>query len=39
MTSAQRVYESNGFVDRPVYAGVEVPSDFHAHWRFMERAL
>jgi GNAT superfamily N-acetyltransferase len=39
MKSAHRVYESNGFVDRPAYEGTEVPSAFHAHWRFMERAL
>lgn len=39
MKSAQRLYEGNGFVDRPAYAGVEVPPGFHARWRFMERAL
>ena len=39
MKSAHRVYESNGFVDCPVYEGVEVPPAFHVRWRFMERAL
>jgi len=39
MTSAHRLYESHGFVDRPPYEGVEVPPEFHARWRFMERAL
>lgn len=39
MKSAHRIYENNGFVDRPPYEGVEVPPEFHARWRFMERAL
>jgi GNAT superfamily N-acetyltransferase len=39
MTSAQRVYEQNGFVDRAPYEGAEVPLEFHPSWRFMERAL
>ena len=39
MKAAHRVYENNGFVDRPPYEGVEVPSEFHDRWRFMERAL
>ncbi len=39
MKSAQRVYENNGFVDRPPYEGVEVPPEFHSRWRFLERAL
>jgi hypothetical protein len=39
MKSAQRVYESNGFVDRPLYHGVEVPAAFHSQWRFMELTL
>jgi GNAT superfamily N-acetyltransferase len=39
MKSAHRLYEANGFVDRPPYEGVEVPSEFHARWRFMEREL
>ena len=39
MTAAHRLYESNGFVDRSPYEGVEVPAEFHARWRFMERAL
>jgi GNAT superfamily N-acetyltransferase len=39
MTAAQRVYENNGFTDRLVYEGVEVPAVYHSRWRFMERAL
>jgi GNAT superfamily N-acetyltransferase len=39
MKSAHRIYENNGFVDRPAYEGVEVPPEFHARWRFMEREL
>lgn len=39
MKSAHRIYECNGFVDRPAYEGTEVPPEFHARWRFMERAL
>ncbi len=39
MTSAQRLYEDKGFTDCAAYAGVEVPSEFHVRWRFMERAL
>jgi ribosomal protein S18 acetylase RimI-like enzyme len=39
MTSAHRLYEANGFSDRSVYEGVEVPSEFHSRWRFMEREL
>jgi GNAT superfamily N-acetyltransferase len=39
MKSAHRLYESNGFVDRSAYEGVEVPAQFRTCWRFMERAL
>jgi len=39
MTAAHRLYESHGFVDCPAYEDVEVPSTFHAHWRFMKRTL
>jgi GNAT superfamily N-acetyltransferase len=39
MKSAHRIYETNGFSDRSAYEGVEVPSEFHYRWRFMERAL
>jgi GNAT superfamily N-acetyltransferase len=39
MTSAHRLYEENGFSDCAAYEGVEVPSEFHGRWRFMERAL
>ena len=39
MTSAHRLYESEGFRDRPIYDGAEVPSELHHNWRFMERSL
>jgi GNAT superfamily N-acetyltransferase len=39
MESAHRLYERNGFTDCPAHDGVEVPSDFHDQWRFMERTL
>jgi GNAT superfamily N-acetyltransferase len=39
MTSAHRLYESEGFRDRPIYDHAEVPSELHHHWRFMERSL
>lgn len=39
MKAAHRLYEQNGFRDRPAYEGVEVPVEFHHKWRFMERAL
>jgi GNAT superfamily N-acetyltransferase len=39
MTSAHRLYEAEGFRDRPVYDGAEVPSELHHNWRFMERIL
>jgi len=37
--AAHRIYEDNGFVDRPHYEGVEAPPELHDRWRFMERAL
>ncbi|MEO5692154.1 MAG: GNAT family N-acetyltransferase [Usitatibacter sp.] len=39
MDSAQRLYEAMGFVDCPIYEGVEVPPAFQKNWRFMERSL
>jgi hypothetical protein len=39
MASAQRLYESNGFLDCDAYDGAEVPIEFHSRWRFMTRAL
>jgi GNAT superfamily N-acetyltransferase len=39
MKSAHRLYETNGFSDCSAYEGVEVPSEFHDHWRFIERAI
>ena len=39
MTSAHRLYEAEGFRDRPIYDGAEVPSELHHNWRFMERSL
>jgi GNAT superfamily N-acetyltransferase len=39
MSSAHRLYEAEGFRDRPIYDGAEVPSELHHDWRFMERSL
>ena len=39
MTSAHRLYEAEGFRDRPSYAGAEVPNELHHDWRFMELDL
>ena len=39
MRSAHRLYENNGFVDCPVYEGIEVPPAFRSRWRYMERGL
>ena len=39
MTSAHRLYEAQGFSDCSAYDGAEVPAEFHARWRFMERGL
>lgn len=39
MMSAHRLYEAEGFRDRPIYDDAEVPSVLHHDWRFMERSL
>ena len=39
MKSAQRIYETAGFKDCDAYDGTEVPVEFRARWRFMERDL
>jgi len=39
MKAAQLLYEAHGFTERPPYEGVEVPPEFHARWRFMQREL
>jgi len=39
MTSAHRAYEACGFVDCAAYEETEVPPQFRARWRFMERSL
>ena len=39
MTSAHRLYEAEGFSDRPAYDGAEAPDEVHHNWRFMERPL
>lgn len=39
MKSAHRLYEAHGFVDCTAYEGVEVPAEFHARWRFMQRSV
>jgi GNAT superfamily N-acetyltransferase len=39
MLSAHRLYENNGFVDCPVYEGIEVPPEFRSRWRYMARGL
>lgn len=39
MKSAQRIYETAGFKDCDAYDGAEVPAEFRARWRFMERDL
>lgn len=39
MTSAHKLYEAEGFADRPAYEGAEVPTQVHHNWRFMERSL
>ena len=38
MASAHRLYEAEGFRDRTVYEGAEVPTDLRHNWRFMERS-
>jgi N-acetylglutamate synthase-like GNAT family acetyltransferase len=37
MTSAHRIYEACGFVNRSPYPEAEVPLPLHDRWRFMER--
>jgi GNAT superfamily N-acetyltransferase len=37
MQSAHRLYENLGFQYRSAYEPTEVPTQFHAIWRFMER--
>jgi GNAT superfamily N-acetyltransferase len=39
MRSAHRLYQAEGFRDRPAYVGAEVPAEVHHNWRFMERLL
>ena len=39
MKSAHRLYENAGFKDCDAYEGTEVPVEFRARWRFMERDL
>lgn len=39
MSSAHRLYEAAGFVDRAPYPDAEVPEALHGRWRFMERPL
>jgi len=37
MTSAQRLYRSRGFVERPPYEGTEIPARLQKYWLFFER--
>ena len=37
MTAAHRLDAAEGFRDRPIYDGAEVPVELHHNWRFMER--
>lgn len=39
MTDAQRLYRSRGFVERPAYAGTEIPPRLHQYWLFYERQV
>lgn len=39
MTSAQRLYQSRGFVEREPYPGTEIPPHLQQYWRFFERSL
>ena len=39
MAAAHKVYERSNFVDCDAYAGTEVPEQFRAEWRFMQRGL
>lgn len=38
MRDAHRLYESRGFVERPPYAGSEIPPELRHLWRFYELA-
>ncbi|MBW8831760.1 MAG: GNAT family N-acetyltransferase [Burkholderiales bacterium] len=39
MKAAHRLYETHGFVDCAAYEGTEVPAEFRARWRFMQRQV
>jgi ribosomal protein S18 acetylase RimI-like enzyme len=39
MDSAQRLYRSRGFIERPPYEGTEIPTQLHEHWLFFERTV
>jgi ribosomal protein S18 acetylase RimI-like enzyme len=39
MTSAQALYRSRGFTERPPYEGTEIPERLQQHWIFFEREL
>jgi GNAT superfamily N-acetyltransferase len=39
MTSAQGLYRSRGFTERPPYEGTEIPERLQQHWIFFEREL
>jgi GNAT superfamily N-acetyltransferase len=39
MTSAQGLYRSRGFIERPPYDGTEIPERLQQHWIFFEREL
>ena len=39
MKAAHRLYKAQGFVDCSAYEGTELPSEFHAHWCFMQRSV
>ncbi len=39
MQTAQRLYESLGFVDCAAYEGTEVPAAMNSSWRFMARDI
>jgi GNAT superfamily N-acetyltransferase len=39
MRSAQRLYRSRGFEERPAYAGTEIPLRLQEYWMFFEKRL
>ena len=39
LPESHQLYRSTGFQDIPSYVGTEVPKEFHANWRFMEKLL